>query len=528
MEGQSSEKIKQGEEKRRGNARTSLLVVFGSALFWSWGFLCYLSPVMFPAHISPEASIGIEYGFFASQAGVVLFALVVLAVARWRQLVVGKHTVFVAACGMALSAVVLFWALSISSLELIIACGLVDGVCVPLVGIAWGARYSLVSKNIAPLVTLSFLVAYLIYFVVTALPQPLALVLVCVIPLVSWAIWRYDARARHKTSLEVFATKSTDGNIIMPGELLAGIWEAKILPWRILGVLLAASFIGNLVTSVVLGQGYAGVNVIYNGGVIVCAALATMTFVFLVQGKNAFSVRAVYRITVGFTVVGLVGILVFGTQGVAVGGAFVQGSAMFFQVLVILVTTQSTQRFGISPLLSFSVGKGTIAGVVFVSNVLGKILDSFFAVDQFFLGLICGCGLLVLFFMLAAQSTAKSFIEDERFKGEPSDIDLLQQKAPSATQLAFAELEAEELWMQKIGDIASAYHLTRREEEILGYLAKGRSLPYIADTLFVTTGTVKTHTTSIYRKLDINSRQELLDLVEGFEGASVAANMFQG
>ena len=58
--------------------------------------------------------------------------------------------------------------------------------------------------------------------------------------------------------------------------------------------------------------------------------------------------------------------------------------------------------------------------------------------------------------------------------------------------------------------------VTNHEIEVLGYLARGRTLPYIADALFVTTGTVKTHTTHIYRKLDVNSRQELLDQLDAF------------
>lgn len=61
---------------------------------------------------------------------------------------------------------------------------------------------------------------------------------------------------------------------------------------------------------------------------------------------------------------------------------------------------------------------------------------------------------------------------------------------------------------------AARYALTPRETEVLGYLVRGRTLPYIADALFVTTGTVKTHTVHIYRKLQVNSRQELLDLFE--------------
>ena len=67
---------------------------------------------------------------------------------------------------------------------------------------------------------------------------------------------------------------------------------------------------------------------------------------------------------------------------------------------------------------------------------------------------------------------------------------------------------------ERIDLFATAFELTKRESEVFSYLSKGRSLPYIADELFVTTGTVKTHTVHIYRKLGVKSKQELIDLFE--------------
>lgn len=55
--------------------------------------------------------------------------------------------------------------------------------------------------------------------------------------------------------------------------------------------------------------------------------------------------------------------------------------------------------------------------------------------------------------------------------------------------------------------------LSRREVEIMQYLCKGRSRPYIAETLYLSENTVRTHSRRIYTKLDIHNRQELLDLV---------------
>jgi LuxR family transcriptional regulator, maltose regulon positive regulatory protein len=52
--------------------------------------------------------------------------------------------------------------------------------------------------------------------------------------------------------------------------------------------------------------------------------------------------------------------------------------------------------------------------------------------------------------------------------------------------------------------------LSERELEVLQLIAAGKSNRRIAQELFVTTGTVKTHIRSIYRKLDSHSRTQAL------------------
>jgi LuxR family maltose regulon positive regulatory protein len=50
--------------------------------------------------------------------------------------------------------------------------------------------------------------------------------------------------------------------------------------------------------------------------------------------------------------------------------------------------------------------------------------------------------------------------------------------------------------------------LSERELEVLGLMAEGRSNAEIAEQLVVALGTVKAHTSSIYRKLDVRGRTE--------------------
>lgn len=63
------------------------------------------------------------------------------------------------------------------------------------------------------------------------------------------------------------------------------------------------------------------------------------------------------------------------------------------------------------------------------------------------------------------------------------------------------------------GSLAERFGLTEREAEILELVAMGRSAQYIADDLTISYNTVRTHIKHVYEKLNIHSKQELIDLV---------------
>lgn len=51
--------------------------------------------------------------------------------------------------------------------------------------------------------------------------------------------------------------------------------------------------------------------------------------------------------------------------------------------------------------------------------------------------------------------------------------------------------------------------LSEREQQVLGYIMQGYTMPQVAEKLFISLNTVKTHGSSIYRKLGVTTRQEL-------------------
>ena len=68
-------------------------------------------------------------------------------------------------------------------------------------------------------------------------------------------------------------------------------------------------------------------------------------------------------------------------------------------------------------------------------------------------------------------------------------------------------------FVSKCKNIALEYGLTPRELEVLIILAQGNTLARVQEELVISEGTAITHRRNIYRKLDVHSKQELIDFV---------------
>lgn len=71
----------------------------------------------------------------------------------------------------------------------------------------------------------------------------------------------------------------------------------------------------------------------------------------------------------------------------------------------------------------------------------------------------------------------------------------------------------EEVLSSRCDKIAAAHQFTPRETEIFKLLAQGYTMPVVSEKLFVSENTVKSHVKSIYQKLGIHVRSELIELV---------------
>lgn len=72
----------------------------------------------------------------------------------------------------------------------------------------------------------------------------------------------------------------------------------------------------------------------------------------------------------------------------------------------------------------------------------------------------------------------------------------------------------DDVWAVVNRTVGERYGLTPREREVFAYLARGRNAEHIAEELVISLHTAKTHIARIYRKMGVNSLQQLIDVVE--------------
>ncbi len=123
---------------------------------------------------------------------------------------------------------------------------------------------------------------------------------------------------------------------------------------------------------------------------------------------------------------------------------------------------------------------------------------------------------------LGSKPTANENGTDGTFSAEGAEIASANAEAAMANATADAAGAEKEPPVDDTPDeavfalIAEDYGLTRREAEVLPYLARGRSAKVIAEALFVSESTIRTHTRRIFEKTCIHSKQELIDLVDKY------------
>ncbi len=96
-----------------------------------------------------------------------------------------------------------------------------------------------------------------------------------------------------------------------------------------------------------------------------------------------------------------------------------------------------------------------------------------------------------------------------------------QPEAEDSPPTGDAALEDEPVYRDRLSKrvqiVREIYRLSARETEAMELIARGNSVARIAEMLFVSENTIRTHSKRIYAKLDVHKKQELIDLIETTE-----------
>ena len=223
---------------------------------------------------------------------------------------------------------------------------------------------------------------------------------------------------------------------------------------------------------------------------ILIAGIGALTYFFIIRSeKRPFDFEKCFSPVVPIIVIGL---LLFPYQPLISSTLIIVGFQLADMVIWIVFSWIASHP-GLSQRV-FCIGKGSM----YVGALLGSFIAQLVPVTDDMKTVLMIVAPVLLF--LLVLSTIFIFYNSKvafAIKAYSSSSDL--------NYIAKAiELRCEELGHQ--------YGLTMREREIFGYLAQGRSLPYIEAAMHISHGTANSHRDHIYLKTKIHSKQELLDL----------------
>ncbi|MDR0626708.1 MAG: LuxR C-terminal-related transcriptional regulator [Bifidobacteriaceae bacterium] len=268
---------------------------------------------------------------------------------------------------------------------------------------------------------------------------------------------------------------------------------ARILVTPLLGIALSAFVIGLMQVTVVWDGDTRIINTakmlgMLGSGIVLC-------FTWLLTYPR-FSPESIYRTVFPLTATAY---LLLPFMSSSYFYAFVVVSFLIFAVvsaLMVITCLQVSRDLGLRPMVVY----GGFAGVVYLVAALGSV------VGYVFLG-IGGAKLtqLLVIALVAVYILAFALILMLRKRSDKTG----QSREPSVLPEPAAPTSAD-----LFERFRERYALSERETETAILLANGRDVPTIARKLFISENTVRTHTKSLYRKLDVHTKQDFLDLLD--------------
>ena len=348
-------------------------------------------------------------------------------------------------------------------------------------GLWWGKRWTeLDTDRTALSLASSSILACVLCLVLHRVPASVSTWLIALLPLASGCLLLADARS--------FPRRPSNAE----GGIFPSLWKVAVM---LISIPVAYSLIRSYFTKsdlTVLGT--------QNDLPLLAFGLCSLVSLLVVLKSNRHqSIVALYRCVITVLAAGFVSLLALPEEfrWIALGSVMV-GYSLFDELTWLMKPQISIALWG-RTFVIFGWTRLVFRAAAFSGVALGGWLlhQTWFAESANLVACMLMTVLTVMLFMNALTARDFSlFVRPMKVEGEVA--------------LPVPEASIDE----KCKVLADEFGLSRRELDVLQLLARGRSLAVVEEQLYISNSTARTHTRNIYRKLDIHTKQELIDLVE--------------
>lgn len=469
----------------------SFVYIVGLALFYAWNLTDIYAQPITGATSGVETIVWIPtlVSSLCNVLGYIAIAVFLFRTKRLKFIALAASFVAGAFCVLAFFLSV---GLPAYGEEALLAYRGISRVCAACVIVMWGSEFSALGPlRITAYTLASFLVACVAYLAVDATAGFLRVVLIALLLPASMAL--------------LFRVKRFEAAPQKP-PLSNGLRSFVSQTWRVLLVF----YLFGVVTWIVILNSQAKLG--YGEPLGMFVALGSFLIVALLLGtslvlRSTFSLSYIYKLVFPVVMIGVGLIIAFSFER-SIGPALVSVGYTCFDLFCFVMIADASGKTSVNPIRAFGWCRAVESGVPLFALGIIFAAQSVLNIEE---------NILIYMFVIACIVVlAASFLLEKKgiFERDHLNPDI---DYPRAEVIVFA---------RQCEKAIEDYSLSMREAEVLSLLVRGRSVPHIAERLYIARSTVKTHITRIYQKLGVDSRQEMIDVIESIEVPSPSQDAF--
>lgn len=377
----------------------------------------------------------------------------------------------------------------------------------------WAEAYRSISPVIAKKYTIpwSLALGVLYYLVLCIFPPLLAVLATIALPILSIALlYRSNHLRKMMSSSPEEQIETVEEDTVTKTGYRAS-WH-KALPLRFAACAavycIPTGFIRGYPSSLAFAATESVGALVFAGVAIVMVVVAVASILFV----NQKQIDLAYKLVVPLMAAGLLLLPFLAPAQEAAVGICIMSGYILFEAYVWASLSDIAANVTAPSALVFGIGKSGMNVGLLVGTFIGIWLGSTSGM------LLIAISLLMVYMFIVVENVLRPKGSVALPLHIPSTQNASDSQPQKVTIVEAAQMDLAEVFSAMLASrcrtLSERSSLSARETEVLEYLAKGRSLQSIADTLGVAYSTVKTHTDHIYAKTDVHSRQELIELLE--------------